>query len=290
MSEGEHAFQRPYEQASVLRGLLEAAVHAIVAVDERGEIVLVNFAAEALFAYRREELIGEPVEMLVPERFRESHGGQRWRFTSGALTRRMGIGLDLVGCRKDGTEFPAEIGLARVQTAGGVLISAAISDISERKSAEVELAQLAAIVESSDDAIIGKTLDGTITSWNPAAERIYGYTQAEAVGRHIRVICPTGEQEDEVSRILARVATGERVDHFETTRQRRDGVVIDVSVGLRRPSCTFVHECDRLARLAPTSALVAKESSPLPATGAITSSPLRSLRWSGARAQKRLCG
>ena len=142
----------------------------------------------------------------------------------------MGIGLDLVACRKDGTEFPAEIGLSRIQTAGGVLISAAISDISERKSAEVELAQLAAIVESSDDAIIGKTLEGTITSWNPAAERIYGYTQAEAVGRHIRIICPTGEQEDEVSRILARVATGERVDHFETTRRRKDGVVIDVSV------------------------------------------------------------
>ena len=230
MNESEHASPGPDEQASILRGLLEAAVHAIVVVDERGEIVLVNPAAEALFAYDREELIGETVEILVPERFRNRHGGQRQRFTSGALTRRMGIGLDLVACRKDGTEFPAEIGLSRIQTAGGVLVSAAISDITERKSAEVELAQLAAIVESSDDAIIGKTLEGTITSWNPAAERIYGYTQAEAVGRHIRIICPTRQQEDEVSQILVRVAAGERVDHFETTRRRKDGVVIDVSV------------------------------------------------------------
>ena len=230
MNESEHALQGPDEQASVLRGLLEAAVHAIVVVDERGEIVLVNPAAEALFAYDRGELIGESVEILVPERFRDSHGGQRRRFTSGALTRRMGIGLDLVACRKDGTEFPAEIGLSRIQTAGGVLISAAISDITERKSAEVELAQLAAIVESSDDAIIGKTLEGTITSWNPAAERIYGYTQAEAIGRHISMLCPTCEQEDEVARILGRVAAGERVEHFETTRRRKDGVVIDVSV------------------------------------------------------------
>ena len=169
MDESERALPGPDEQASILRGLLEAAVHAIVVVDERGEIVLVNPAAEALFAYDRGELIGEPVEMLVPKRFRDRHGGQRQRFMSGGLTRRMGTGLDLVACRKDGTEFPAEIGLSRMQAAGGVLISAAINDITERKSAEVELAQLAAIVESSDDAIIGKTLEGTITSWNPAA-------------------------------------------------------------------------------------------------------------------------
>ena len=116
MDEGEHALQGPHEQASVLRGLLEAAVHAIVVVDERGEIVLVNPAAEALFGYGRGELIGESVEMLVPERFRDGHRGQRGRFGSGALTRRMGIGLDLVACRKDGTEFPAEIGLSRIQT------------------------------------------------------------------------------------------------------------------------------------------------------------------------------
>ena len=230
MNESGHAFQRPDDQASILCGLLEAAVHSIVVVDERGKIVLVNARAEALFAYSGGELIGESVEILVPERFRESHGGQRQQFTSGALTRPMGIGLDLVACRKDGTEFPVEIGLARFQTAGGVLISAAISDISERKSAEEELAQLAAIVESSDDAIIGKTLEGTITSWNPAAERIYGYTQAQAVGRHISLLCPTHEQGNEVSRILAQVATGERADHFETTRRRQDGVVIDVSV------------------------------------------------------------
>ncbi len=230
MSGSEHAFHGPREQASILRGLLEAAVHAIVVVDDRGQIVLVNPAAEALFEYRRGELIGESVEMLVPERFRARHCGERRRFTLEALTRPMGIGLDLVACRKNGTEFPAEIGLSRIQTSGGVLISAAISDISERKSADAELAQLAAIVESSDDAIVAKTLEGTITSWNPAAERIYGYTQAEAVGRHIRIICPTREQEDEVARIMARVAAGESADHFETIRRRKDGVVIDVSV------------------------------------------------------------
>ena len=82
MNASEHAFQGPDEQASILRGLLEAAVLAIVVVDERGEIVLVNAAAEALFGYGRGELVGERVEILVPERLRDSHGGQRQRFTS----------------------------------------------------------------------------------------------------------------------------------------------------------------------------------------------------------------
>jgi diguanylate cyclase (GGDEF)-like protein/PAS domain S-box-containing protein len=226
MSEHERAPRKLSEQA----WLLETAVHAVVIVDQSGEIVLVNEATEALFGYRREELLGQQMEVLVPERFRGSHGGQRQRFTAGALTRPMGIGLDLVACRKDGSEFPVEIGLSRLRTDDGVLISAAISDITQRKQADAETAHLAAIVKCSDDAMIGKTLEGMITSWNPAAERMYGYSRAEAVGEHIHLLCPTREQKDEVTRILDRVAAGEGVDHFETRRCRRDGSVIDVSV------------------------------------------------------------
>jgi diguanylate cyclase (GGDEF)-like protein/PAS domain S-box-containing protein len=230
LSDGTAADGRLQRDLGLLRGLFEAAVLAVVVVDQAGEIVLVNAAAEALFGYRREELVGEQVEILVPERVREGHRRQRQRFTAEGLTRRMGIGLELIACRKDGIEFPVEIGLSRVQADAGVLISAAICDISERRHAQAQIASLAAIVESCDDAMIAKTLQGTITSWNPAAERMYGYTTAEAVGRHIRVLCPTSEQEDEVARILARVASGERIDHFETTRRRKDGSVIDVSV------------------------------------------------------------
>ena len=230
MSRQEQGFEGLGWEPWLLRGLLESAVHAIVVVDESGRMVLVNPAAEALFGYRREELVGEPVEMLVPEGMRGSHGRRREVFTAGALNRPMGIALDLIACRKDGTEFPVEIGLARLHTPGGVLISAAISDISERKAAQVELAQLAAIVESSDDAMIGKTLDGRITSWNPAAERIYGYSAADTVGKHIFLLCPSPAQEQEIAGILRRVAAGERVDHFETRRRRKDGSVIDVSI------------------------------------------------------------
>jgi PAS domain S-box-containing protein len=110
--------------------------------------VLVNAAAEALFGYRREELVGEQVEILVPERVREGHRRQRERFTAEGLTRRMGVGLELIACRKDGIEFPVEIGLSRVQADEGVLISAAICDISERRHAQAQIASLGAIVES----------------------------------------------------------------------------------------------------------------------------------------------
>src|SRR5262245_16847692 len=93
----------------------------------------------------------------------------------------------------------------------------------------VSRARLAAIVESSDDVIVSKTLDGIITSWNPAAERTFGWTAAEAVGQHITLIIPVDRwaEEDEV---LARIRRGERVDHFETVRRSRDGVLIDVSI------------------------------------------------------------
>ena len=121
-------------------------------------------------------------------------------------------------------------GWGDLQTDEGVLISSVISDISERKLAEEAGAHLAAIVESSDDGIVGKTLEGTITSWNPAAERMYGYTAEEAVGRHVSVLCPSAEQLHELADILRRVAAGSRVDHFETTRLCKDGRVIDVSV------------------------------------------------------------
>jgi diguanylate cyclase (GGDEF)-like protein/PAS domain S-box-containing protein len=101
-----------------------------------------------------------------------------------------------------------------------------------RRQAEDSARQLAAIVGSSDDAIIGKTLDGTITSWNAAAEPMYGYTAAEAIGSPIAMLCPSERQVEELQAVLARVARGERVAHFETTRRRRDGRIVDVSVTL----------------------------------------------------------
>ncbi|MEU6221940.1 PAS domain S-box protein [Streptomyces sp. NPDC047022] len=213
------------------RGLLEAAPDAIVIVDDTGIIRLINAQTEALFGYRREELLGHPVELLVPGRFRTHHTEHRNAYAHNQQVRPMGAGLELYGLRKDGTEFPVEISLSPLETADGLLVSAAVRDVSERKAAEERINELAALVESSQDAILAKTLDGYITYWNAAAQRLYGFTATEVMGRHVSVLAPP-EREHEITELLERLRKGEKVEHFETLRVTRSGDLLDVDVTL----------------------------------------------------------
>ncbi|MCH5671920.1 PAS domain S-box protein [Streptomyces gilvus] len=213
------------------RGLLEAAPDAMVIVDDTGTIRLVNAQTEALFGYRREELLGRPVELLMPHRFHEQHTGHRHGYTANRQVRPMGAGLDLHGLRKDGTEFPVEISLSPLETTDGLLVSAAVRDVSDRKAAEARINELAALVESSQDAILAKTLDGYITYWNAAAQSLYGYTAEEAIGRHVSLLAPP-ELRDEVSALLKRLRHGEKVEHFETLRMTNTSDLLDVDVTL----------------------------------------------------------
>jgi PAS domain S-box-containing protein len=210
--------------------ILEAIPDAVAAVNQLGVIIQVNSQTETLFGYTREELIGQKIEMLVPERQRPQHHSHREHFHQQPKIRRMGSGLDLSGRRRDGSEFPVEISLSPVATGDGMIVLSVIRDISDRKRIEDELRRaneeldrrksrelrdsqnrLALIVDSSQDAIIGKNLDGTITHWNKGAEHMYGYTAAEMIGRPISVLAPK-ERADEIPAILEKIRHGERVE------------------------------------------------------------------------------
>lgn len=211
------------------RILVETMPGAIVVVGHNGRIVLMNKRVETVFGYTLEELTDQSIETLLPERFHSMHNTHFNGYFANPSTRPMDIGRDLAGRRKDGTEFPVEIGLSHTLTEDGLLTLAFITDITERKRAEGERRLLAAIVESSGDAIIGKTADGVITSWNRGAEKLYGYIAKEALGKSISILIPF-DHPDDFPTIMSELRKGKSVEHYETIRQRKDGARLAVSL------------------------------------------------------------
>ena len=215
----------------IFAGLLEAAPDATVCVDSGGRIVLVNAQAERLFGYPREELAGRPVEILVPDAIKAGHPDLRARYAANPQPRQMGAGLELSGRRRDGTTFPAEISLSAIDTNQGLLVSAAVRDVTRQREAALAQARLASIIESSHDAVISLDLDGLITSWNPAAERLYGYTATEIIGCHSDLLLPANQCSD-VHEILASLAQDEKIEEYQADRVRKDGITITVMITL----------------------------------------------------------
>lgn len=174
-------------QEERFRLVVEAAPNAMVMIDSQGKIEMVNAQTEAIFGYAREELLGQPMEVLIPARFRAHHPGLRSNFFTQPSSRSMGSGRDLFGLRKDGSEFPVEIGLNPIETADGIKVLSAIVDISERKRQEE---RFRLVVEAAPNAMVMIDSLGKIEMVNAQTEHLFGYQREELLGQPMEILIP----------------------------------------------------------------------------------------------------
>lgn len=221
-----------YRATEQFRLAIEAAPTGMLMVDQRGTIVLVNAQTEKLFGYGREELIGAPIEMLVPERLRGRHPGFRAGFFGDPKARPMGGGRDLYGLRKDGTEVPIEIGLNPLRTPDGEFVLSSVVDITERRRA-VEQFRLA--IEAAPTGMLMVDRGGTIVLVNAQIEALFGYDREELIGRPMEMLVPAryrqshpGYRAEFFGDAKARPMGGGR-DLFGV---RKDGTEVPIEIGL----------------------------------------------------------
>jgi PAS domain S-box-containing protein len=211
--------------------LLEAIIHssddAIITKSLGGIITSWNPAATRIFGYLPEEITGQPILRLVPQRLHDEEQEILRRLRAGELI----ANYETVRLTKDGREIVVSLTISPVKDESGQIVglSKVARDITGQKQSEQLRFWLSAIVESSDDAILSKDLNGILTSWNGAAERIFGYTEKEVLGKSILMLIPE-ELHEEEKIILAKLRAGERIDHFETVRVKKDGERIEVSL------------------------------------------------------------
>jgi PAS domain S-box-containing protein len=214
-------------QTTKFKSLLEAVPDALVGMDQQGVIRFVNRQTESLFGYDRDQLVGQPIQRLVPESLWQIYAEHQQNYFADPRTRSSGVDVELSGRHHDGTQFPINVSLSHIDTGDVLLVITAVRDVATQQQAVKNAQLISAIVQGSEDVIISGSLGGAITSWNPAAERMYGYSSAEIIGRPAKLLTPK-DRAGEVEAVLGQIKAGRRVERLETKRVRRDATVFPV--------------------------------------------------------------
>ncbi len=213
-----------------LRTIVESSTDALITSDDEGRILAWNAAAERMFGWRADEVIGKALpDVVMPESIRAQYWDGLRDFLGAGEHSLVGRRFEGLGMRRDGAEFPVEIAISAVRESHRWIFHAFVHDITERKAIEDERKRLVSIVESTGDAIISFTLDGRITSWNPGAEQVYGYSEDEALRMSLFDFVPP-DQPDDVEALLERVGAGGRVENAEVDRIGKGGRHVEVAV------------------------------------------------------------
>jgi len=214
---------------AMLAAIIDSTDDTIISKTTKGIITSWNPAAERMFGYTEEEAIGQHISLIIPEDRLDEES-----FIIGQIIKGEKVDhFETVRRRKNGTLVPISLTISPIKNRKGEIIGASkiARDISERKEAVRKDGVLAAIIDTSDDTILSKTLDGIINSWNKAAVKMFGYTETEAIGKHISLIIPA-DRLDEEAYIIGEVSKGNKVDHFQTFRRAKNGNLIPISLSV----------------------------------------------------------
>ncbi|WPO84164.1 PAS domain-containing sensor histidine kinase [Chryseobacterium sp. JJR-5R] len=215
------------EKQAILAAIIASTDDAIISKTLEGIITSWNPAAIKMFGYTEEEAIGQHISLVIPDDRSDEENFIISQIKAGVKVEH----FETVRKTKNGKFISLSLTISPILDVDGKVIGASkiARDISERKIAQEKQAMLASIVAASDDAIISKTLQGIITSWNPAAERLFGFTEEQAIGKHISLIIPD-DRLDEETYIIGEVSRGVKVDHFQTIRKTKDGKLVPLSL------------------------------------------------------------
>jgi PAS domain S-box-containing protein len=210
--------------------ILDSVLDCIVTMDVNGNVIEFNAAAERTFGYSKEAAMGRNLaELIIPPSCREAHSAGLARYLATGEGPLLGTLIEVTAIRSDGAEVPVELAISAIRSDQAPMFTGVLRDISARRHADETRARLAAIVDSSDDAIFSMAVDGTILTWNAGAERLYGYTADDAIGRNRALLVPAGKS-GELLPIMDRVGRGEAGELLETQRQRKDGSIVEISL------------------------------------------------------------